>query len=111
MTDYAATLAARAALTAIEMQRLEMKRQRMGAQDGDDVELWKRERQLEDVLNGRWIEIQTEIERTSALISQVATLEGRLRDKDDEIKANWEHLKRLEAEVKRLKKLAPKEPK
>jgi hypothetical protein len=104
MTDYAATVFGRATLVAVSSQRL-------GASSVDDAELRQRERDLEDVLDVRRAEYEQQVELSTKLISKLATLEGKLRDKDEEIKANWEHLKRLEAEVKRLKKLAPKEAK
>jgi len=104
LTDYGATIIGRAALARIALVQLTAKRQRMGTQDGDDVELWKRERQLEDVLNARWIELQDEVERTSALIGRVATLESVIRDRDEERitlnKCITEH-KRVVSELKR----------
>jgi len=104
MTDYAATIAGRTTLAQIALAQLTAKRQRMGTQDGDDVELWKRERELENVLTLRWIEIQDEIKRTSKLIGKVATLESVIRDRDEERttlnKVITEH-KRTVSELKR----------
>jgi hypothetical protein len=108
MTDYAATVAGHAALLQVAMQRVGTSSESV---ERYETELRHRERELEDVLNARWIEIKVEVERTSALIGQVATLEGQLRDSESAADVVRLYAKRLEAEVKRLKKLVPKEAK
>lgn len=79
MTDYAATVFGRATLVAAASQRF-------AVNSGDDTELRQRERNLEDALDGGKIEVETEIKRTSELIGQVATLEGKIRNLEDELR-------------------------
>jgi archaellum component FlaC len=86
MTDYAATAFGRAILLQSEIFQLEAKRQGMGKQSGDDVELRQRQEALDDALSLRQIEIETEVKRTSTLIGQVATLEGKIRDLEEELR-------------------------
>jgi len=108
MTDYAATIYGRGALVHAELAQLTAKRLQMGRQDGDDVELRQATQQLHDVLDGRWIEIDVEVKRTSALTGRVASLEGQLGDRNEELRVTREQVTRLRAENKRLKALAPK---
>ncbi len=101
MTDYAATVAGRTALLQLAMQRVGTSSESV---ERYETELRHRERELEEVLTLRWIEIQAEIERTSKLIRKVATLESVIRDRDEERitlnKCITEH-KRTVGELKR----------
>jgi hypothetical protein len=96
MTDYAATLSARNTLLQSAIMQLESKRHRMGKQDGDDVELIEREEALVMAFE---------------MPSRIKELEKELRDSESAADVVRLYAKRLEAEVKRLKKLAPKEAK
>jgi hypothetical protein len=109
MTDYAATIDGRARLAEIALAQLDWKRQRSGRQDGDDVELAKRERELVEALSGEAQEAEldcmekltAERARCDRLAIQIATLEGKLRDRE-------QTQTRYETEIKRLRTLLGK---
>jgi peptidoglycan hydrolase CwlO-like protein len=101
MTDYAATVAGRTALLQVAMQRVGTSSESV---ERYETELRQRERELENVMTLRWIEIQDEINRTSALLGQVATLEGKLRDRDGEVAMLREGIITFEITIKALKR-------